>query len=174
LLAIAGIILSAQATQTSTAWVWAGFYILVAVSLPVGYVLWLVRHGKVTDFDLQVREQRRYPFLVTLLSTLIAWLVLYWGQAPFELMLLTGVAWLQIVLLLTITLRWKISAHCASVAGFVVWTWILFGVMAAPLILLIPLVAWSRLRLQRPDLPQTVAGTVLGSSVLAMTFYLVG
>jgi len=174
LLAILGIILSVQVAETSMAWAWVGFYVLLAVSLPCAYVLWLVRQGKVTDFDLQVREQRRYPFLVTLVSTFIAWQVLYWGQAPFALVLLTGVAWLQIALLLVITLRWKISAHCASAASFAVWTWILFGVIAAPLMLLVPLVAWARLRLQRHDLPQTVAGTLLGSTVLAAAFYLVG
>lgn len=174
LLAIASISLSAQAARTTTAWGWAGFYILVAIALPAAYVLWLVRQGKVTDFDLKVREQRRTPFLVTLVSTLIAWLVLYGGQAPSELVLLTGAGWLQIALLLAITLRWKISAHCASAASFVVWAWFLFGAMAAPLVLIIPLVAWSRLRLQRHDLPQTVAGTLLGSLVLAMMLYLVG
>lgn len=174
LLAIASISLSAQAARTATAWGWAGFYILAAIALPAVYVLWLVRQGKVTDFDLKIREQRRYPFLVTLASALIAWLVLYRGHAPFELVLLTGVGWVQIGLLLAITLHWKISAHCASAASFVVWAWFLLGVMAAPLILIIPLVAWSRLRLQRHDLPQTVAGTLLGSLVLATTLYLVG
>ncbi|GAB4425898.1 MAG: hypothetical protein Fur0044_23910 [Anaerolineae bacterium] len=174
LLAIASISLSAQAARTSTAWGWAGFYILVAIVLPAVYVLWLVRQGKVTDFDLKIREQRRSPFLVTLVSALMAWLVLYGGQAPSELVLLTGVGWVQIALLLAITLHWKISAHCASAASFVVWAWFLLGVMAAPFIFLIPLIAWSRLRLQRHDLPQTAAGTLLGSLVLATTLYLVG
>jgi hypothetical protein len=172
LLAIAGVILSAQSAGTTTAWGWAAFYILVAISLPAVYVLWLVQRGKVTDFDLHRREQRLYPFIVTLISTLAAWLVLYWGQAPAGLVLLTGAGWVQIALLLGITLRWKISAHCASAAGFVVWTWVLFGTAASLLVLIIPLVAWSRLRLQRHDLPQAVAGALLGSTVLAITLYL--
>lgn len=174
LLAITGIIMGAQAANTTVAWNWAGFYILVAVLLPVSYVVWLVQQGQVTDFDLRCREQRHYPYIVASLSNLAAWLVLYWGQAPAEFVLLAGAAWVQVILLLAITLRWKISAHAASAASFTVWTWFIFGVVAAPVILIIPLIAWSRLRLQRHDLPQTMAGTLLGSSVLAATLYLGG
>jgi membrane-associated phospholipid phosphatase len=156
------------------AWGWAGFYILVAILLPAGYVVWLVWGGQVTDIDLRCREQRQYPFIVTLVSTLAAWLVLYGVQAPSELVLLTGAGWVQIALLLAITLRWKISAHCALAASFVVWLWAVFGAAAAPFVLIIPLVAWSRLRLKRHNLPQTIAGALLGSTVLAITLYLVG
>lgn len=174
LLAITGIILGAQSVNTPLAWGWAGFYILGAVLLPASYVLWLVQQGQVTDFDLRRREQRYHPYLITLLSNLAAWLVLYWGQGPSELVLLAGAGWVQVVLLLAITLRWKISAHTASAASFTVWSWFIFGVAAAPLIVIIPLIAWSRLRLQRHDLPQTIAGILLGSIVLAATLYLVG
>jgi hypothetical protein len=173
-LATTGIIIAAQSAQSRLAWSWAGFYILVAIFLPVVYILWLVRQGKVTDFDLSRREQRRNPFIVTLLSSLVAWLALDLAQAPAQLVLLAGAGWVQIVLLLAITLHWKISAHCASAASFVVWLWAIFGPTATPFILLIPLIAWSRLRLQRHDLPQTVAGALLGSTVLAITLHLAG
>lgn len=167
-------ILCGQAVNTGTAWGWVGFYILLAIGLPVGYIMWLVRRGQVTDFDLRLREQRLRPFVVTIISTAVAWLVLYGGGAPHLLVVLAGAGWVQIALLLSITLRWKISAHCASAGGFVVWAWALLGAAAAPLILVIPLMAWSRLRLQRHDLPQTVAGSLLGSMVLAAMLHLVG
>lgn len=174
LLAAAGLILCGQVINTWAAWEWIGFYILLAVGLPAGYVLWLVRRGQVTDFDLRLREQRLRPLVVTLLSAAAAWLVLYGGSAPHLLRVLAGAGWAQIALLLAITLRWKISAHCASAAGFVVWAWALFGVTAAPLTLVVPLIAWSRLRLGRHDLPQTVAGSLLGSTVLAAVLFLAG
>ncbi len=167
----AGIILSVQTIGTSAAWLWAGFYLLLVVSLPAGYVLWLVRRGEVTDFDLRLREQRLRPFLATLSSAIIAWLALFFGDAPYLLVVLAGAGWVQIALLFGITLRWKISAHCTTVAGFVVLTWALFGSAAAPLALTIPLVAWSRLRLRRHDLPQTLAGTLLGSTILGAALY---
>jgi membrane-associated phospholipid phosphatase len=125
----------------------------------------------VTDFDLRLREQRLRPFLVTLASALLAWLVLWFGQAPRLLLVLTGAAWLQIALLLGITLRWKISAHCATAAAFIVLALALLGSAAAPLTFILPLVAWSRLRLQRHNLPQTIAGSFLGSVVLQAALY---
>lgn len=171
-LASVGIILSVATVGTFSAWLWAGFYILLAVSLPAAYVLWLVRKGEVTDFDLRRREQRLRPFLATLASTLAAWLVLYWGDAPQLLVILAGAGWLQIALMLGITLHWKISAHCAAAAGLIVFVWSLLGSAAAPAALSLPLIAWSRIRLQRHDLPQTIAGALLGSSVLGFVLYL--
>ncbi len=171
-LASVGIILSVATVGTFSAWLWAGFYILLAVSLPAAYVLWLVRKGEVTDFDLRRREQRLRPFLATLASTLATWLVLYWGDAPQLLVILAAAGWLQIALMLGITLHWKISAHCAAAAGLIVFAWSLLGSAAAPAALSLPLIAWSRIRLQRHDLPQTIAGALLGSSVLGFVLYL--
>jgi hypothetical protein len=169
--AASGVILSVQTIGTAAAWLWAGFYLLLVISLPAGYVFWLVRRGEVTDFDLRLREQRLRPFLATLSSAIIAWLALFFGDAPYLLVVLAGAAWVQIALLFGITLRWKISAHCTTAAGFVVLTWALFGSAAAPLVLTIPLVAWSRLRLRRHDLPQTLAGIFLGSAILGAALY---
>jgi hypothetical protein len=172
LVAAAGIIISATHTGTSAAWGWAGFYILLAVSAPVGYVLWLVRQGKVTDFDLRQREQRTWPYLITLVSVFLAWLTLHLGGAPQLLMSLALAGWFQVALLFVITLYWKISVHSAAIAGLVVFIYALFGPVTLPLALLIPLVAWSRLRLKRHTLPQTLAGTIMGCGVMALTLYL--
>lgn len=171
LLATIIILLGAQASEDSSAWLWAAFYILCAISLPAGYVMWLVQQEKVTDFDLRLREQRAHPLLVALTSAFIAWLVLWLGSAPRLLLVLTGSAWVQLALLLVITLRWKISAHCATAAAFVTFILALFGTLAAPLIVVLPLIAWSRLRLRRHDLAQTIAGTFLGSAILGATLY---
>ncbi|NJN96605.1 MAG: hypothetical protein HC875_22085 [Anaerolineales bacterium] len=174
LLATVGIALSVSTIGTVSAWLWAVFYIVLAVSLPAAYVLWLVKRGEVTDFDLRLREQRLRPFLATLASTLIAWLVLYWGHAPYLLTILAGAGWVQIALLLGITLHWKISAHCATAAGFIVFTLALLGSAAAPLILVLPLIAWARIRLHRHDLPQTIAGSLMGATILGSVLYLAG
>lgn len=172
LMAITGIILSVVTVGTLSAWLWAGFYIILAVSLPAAYVLWLVKRGEVTDFDLRLREQRLRPFLATLASTLMAWLVLYWGDAPPLLLVLAGAGWLQIALLLAVTLHWKISAHCAAAAGLVVFACYLLGFAATPMIFSIPAIAWSRIRLRRHDMTQTIAGALLGGSVITLALQL--
>jgi membrane-associated phospholipid phosphatase len=172
LMAATGIILSAAYIGTPAAWGWAVFYIGLAVSIPAGYVWWLVHQGQVTDFDLRRREQRIWPFLATLISVLLAWLGLYLGQAPNLMVALAGAGWFNIALLLAITLYWKISIHCTVMGGLIVFTYALFGSAAAPLALMLPLVIWSRLRLRRHTLSQTIAGALLGGGVMVMTFHL--
>jgi len=64
-------------------------------------------------------------------------------------------------LLVTITctgLAWLVLALGVAPTTM---AWVLLGT-PLPLVLIVPLVAWSRVRLRRHTLPQTVAGAVLG------------
>lgn len=173
-LTVAAMLLCAYADGASSAWAWASLSMALAVLLPAVYVLWLVRRGRVSDFDLFHRRQRLGPFVVTIMSTSAAWYLLQRGQAPLPLRLLTGAGCIQALLLLIITLRWKISVHSAAAAGLVVIAWLLFATAALPFVLLLPLVAWSRLRLGRHTLPQTLAGTALGSAVFGAAWLIAG
>ena len=173
-LTVVAMLLGAYAAATPTAWAWASLSMVLAVLLPALYVLWLVRQRRVSDFDLYHRRQRLGPFVVTIVSTGAAWFLLQQGQAPLPLRVLTGAGCIQAALLLAITLRWKISVHSAAAAGLVVFAWLLFAAAAAPFILLLPLVAWSRLRLGRHTLPQILAGILLGSGVFSTAWLLGG
>ncbi len=173
-MAVLGLLLCAYAAAMPSAWVWAGFAILFTIMLPALYIVWLVRQGKVTDFDLIVREQRIRPFMVTTASTLITWLTLRQAAAPPPLVILAGAALAQTVLMMLITLRWKISSHAAAAAGLAVVAWMIIGQAAAPLFLSVPVIAWSRVRLSRHDLLQTVGGALLGITTMAAAFYLGG
>jgi len=63
---------------------------------------------------------------------------------------------------LLITMYWKISGHGAAIASLTVFICGLYGSLAAPVLLAIPLVAWARVRLHRHTLAQTVAGSLVG------------
>jgi membrane-associated phospholipid phosphatase len=173
-LTVAAMLLCAYAADTSSAWAWASLSMALAVLLPALYVLWLVRRGRVSDFDLYHRRQRLGPFVVTIISTGATWFLLQWSLAPLPLRVLTGAGCVQAALLLAITLRWKISVHSAAAAGLVMIAWLLFATAALPFALLLPLVAWSRLRLGRHTLPQTLAGTALGSVVFGVAWLIGG
>lgn len=173
-LTVVAMLLGAYAAGTSAAWSWASLALAMTVLVPAVYVLWLVRRGRVSDFDLFHRRQRLGPFVVTIVSTAVAWLLLQWGQAPLPLRVLTGAGCIQAALLLAITLRWKISVHSAAAAGLAVFAWLLFATAALPFFLLLPLVAWSRLRLGRHTLTQILAGTALGSGVFSAAWLLGG
>ena len=87
-------------------------------------------------------------------------------------LIVTAAAILQILLVLVITLRWKISGHCTSAAGLAFLTVALYGENVIPLTLIVPIIAWSRIRLRRHTIPQTLAGSFLGAATVIIILYL--
>jgi membrane-associated phospholipid phosphatase len=146
-------------------------YVFLAILLPVCYLVWLVRRGMVTDFDVQLREQRIRPMVFTVACAGLAWLVLLAGAAPSHMVILAGAMWVQTAIVFAITLRWKISVHCTAAAGAATVIWSLLGT-PLPLLIGVPVVAWSRVRLRRHTLAQTVAGTLLGFTIFVVAFSL--
>jgi hypothetical protein len=153
---------------------WAGAYVALVVAVPAAYVMWLLRRGLVTDFDLSVRDQRVRPMLMALACMALGWLALRLGGAPDLLTLVAGATLAQTALMLAITLFWKISAHCAAWAALWVLAWALAGPGAAAIGLVLPLIAWARVRMRRHDLLQTVAGSILGAGLTAVALWLAG
>lgn len=163
--ATTSIVVAAAHLATPTAWKWAALFLALAVLFPTLYVLWLLYRGKVTDFHLRVREQRIKPMILIVTMTAGAWLMLIIRQAPSLLVGVATVGLAMTIILLLITLRWKISGHTTAISGFVVLCWWLAGASVVPLVLSVPLVAWARIQLRRHTLAQTVAGVALGAIV---------
>ncbi len=151
-----------DAVGTLTGWLWLGLYLLVGVGVPTAYVAWLAKTGRVTDFDLRRRDQRLKPFMLSLACMLLVWAVLWLGQAPAAIHMLVTVGLVQGLALFVVTLAWKISLHTAGVATFAALACVIHGVLAVPLLGLIPLVAWSRVCLRRHTLMQTICGGTVG------------
>ena len=172
LVALLALLLTAVTLTLPGIWMWAGVYVLLAMIIPLGYLIWLVRRGKVADLDLHLREQRYGPFVVTLTGAALAWGVLTLGGAPQVLRLLAAATGVQTLVVFLITLRWKISVHTSMAAGMTVLVWSVIGKAAAPLVITIPLIAWSRVKLRRHTFWQTVAGIVLGCLIFLIAVWL--
>jgi membrane-associated phospholipid phosphatase len=153
--------------------VWGGIYLVLAIMMPLLYLAWLVKRGRITDLDVRLREQRRRPLLVTIVCTGFAWLVLALGLASSIMTAVAVAVWVQVLLMLAVTLRWKISVHAAVAASATTVAWAFLGT-PLPLLLGVPLVAWSRLGLRRHTLLQTVAGGLLGFVVFFAATSLLG
>jgi len=169
----AGIFLAALAIDTAAGWLWSGFYLAVALLIPVAYIAWKVRRGELTDFHMRVREQRIKPMSLSLACAVLALAILAAAKAPAVLTIFAGVGVFQVAFLLLVTLRWKISGHSTAIAGWSLFMVALFGKFALPVLLLIPLVAWARVRLNRHELAQTIAGSAAGIAFILVTLYLV-
>jgi hypothetical protein len=173
-LALTSLFLTATTLDSRRDWLWVAFYLGFAVLIPVFYMLWLLRTGRVQDFHLRVRTERFRPMAVTIASSGAAWLVMQLGNAPYLLTTVALAAWIQSILLFVITLRWKISAHSAAAATLAVLGWkIAAPSVALGFAALVPLVAWARLRMRRHTLWQVIWGGLLGSGVVVMAFALV-
>jgi len=164
--------ITASTLPGPSAWMWAGTYVSLAILIPLLYLVCLVQQGIVTDLDVQLREQRMRPLIFTMVCNGLAWGVLVLGAAPAQLVLLAGALWVQTVLIFVITLRWKISVHCAAAASLGTLVWSLIGT-PWPLLIGVPIVAWSRVLLRRHTLAQTVAGALLGIAIFAAALWLV-
>lgn len=171
---ILGVALIIMLSDIPTPWTWGGIYVVAAIGLPLLYLVWLVRKGAVTDIDVQLRKQRSRPFLAMMAGQAMAWFLLNVGGAPSPLPLIASAYLAQTTLILLITLRWKISVHTSTAAGVTVAIWGTLGPIAVPFALTLPLIVWSRVKLRRHTLGQTLAGTALGSSVFLMALFLGG
>ena len=170
LISLSGVVVIAISLGTTAAWQWAVISLLITVGVPSLYLLWLVRSGRVTDFDVFIRQQRKGPYLATLACLLLCWLVMFFGAAPPVFVVILSASILEIGLLFLINLRWKISAHAVTISGFAVLLWQFFGPLGSICFLFVALVIWSRIYLKRHTLSQTLAGALLGAVVVYLAF----
>jgi len=175
-IAIAAVAVAGLALNDESALTWIALYIALSILPPTLYIMYLVRNGIVTDFHLNVRRERTKPFILMTANSAVVLLIMSLLGAPKLILIVLATAVLQLLFMLLITLRWKISGHCTAVAGLIVLALALFGENALPFVALVPIVAWSRIRLKRHTFAQTVAGIALGvvtvSSLLYFTDFL--
>lgn len=134
---------------------------------PVCYLVWCVRSGTVSNWDMSVRSERvrvfvvfAFIFLIDLVALRLFGPATAFPPAMFFFIWFAG--------FFALTLLDKLSGHTGTltlVAGLCV-RW--FGSSWLPLFIIVPLVAWSRVVLKRHTLLQTVAGTAYSLSILGM------
>lgn len=153
---------------------------VLGLGLPVvGIGLLAMRHalrqGTISDWHISERSERLQWWIIvlSLILTVVPVVVLLLFDGPRYLLMAFAAMLVTVLINLTITLRWKISQHVSTIAlGTTLLTGVL-GPPVAPALLLIPLVAWARVRREAHTVPQTVAGGVVGAGValLALRFF---
>lgn len=146
----------------------AGMMPLLVVP-PLVYLMWLVHKGKLADIYMPDRESRMIPLVVLMLWLLLCMGLMYYLQAPIVLIALVFAAAVLISALGVVTIFWKISFHGAAISAAATTTMMMAGSAAWPVVLLVPLVGWARVRLKRHTLRQVVYGSLVGA-LLALFF----
>src|SRR5262249_29992258 len=118
---------------------------------------------------MEVRKERIRPFLVSLLGTALAWVLLRSMGAPPLLPMFALVSFVLLGTMLLVTLSWQISMHAMSITCAVVATGALYGIGPALLMSpLTPVVGVARLKLHRHTVAEVVAGSLVGAGVTAL------
>ncbi len=152
--------------SSSAGWSWVAIYVATSLILPTLYILMLVRLGKVSDFHLPIQSERILPLCFTALVTTITALAAWRLNAPELIQLIGYVTVVQTILILLITLRWKISLHCLAAAELATIGLYILGLPALALCAAVPVIGWSRVHLQRHTVAQTIGGTLLGFIII--------
>ena len=129
---------------------------------PLLYILIGVRLGKLSDIDVSRRTQRFRPFIFGIVSAMIGWLILTLTNGPRNLQTVMIITVFSGIIMMVITLWWKISMHASSLGGVATMLTVLYGAVMLPLFVLLVLVSWSRVVLRRHTVPQVIAGSLAG------------
>ena len=154
-----------QARDQLAAFVYACITLFFLSIGPLIYILIGVRLGKLSDTDVSRRSERAGPFLFGIISVTIGWLVLALINGPRNLQTVLIITAVSGVLMMLITLRWKISIHASSLGGAATMLTALYGAVMLPLFGLLALVSWSRVALSRHTIAQVVAGSLASIAI---------
>ena len=155
---------------------WASAIGVLSVGVPVLLLMRELRRGGISDWHISRREERLQiiPVLSTLAGAALPLPIMYFLHGPRPLFVAYASILLLILFNLAITMVWKISQHVAAIAASTTLISVILGISAAPALLLIPLVAWARVKVGAHTVMQTIAGGVTGIVITLATLRFFG
>lgn len=141
--------------------------------LPLSSTYYLVRKGIIPDIYASDRATRTEPFLWAMASYLMGVTALMYLNAPFGVTALMACYFVNTIVMLIITMYWKISIHAVGVTGPVTALVFQLGAWMLPFFLLMLPVAWARIELKAHNRLQVAAGAILSTFLtwMQMVFY---
>ncbi len=154
---------------------WRFILVLLLIDglIPALYFVHLLTTGEISDWDTTKRQQRfkLYGFTLAVHAVGVIFAAVL-GKIILAKILLAF--WALAFVYTLVTLVWKISLHTGVFAAAATFAAVLFGPNWIWLSALLPVIAWSRLRLKKHTLAQVVVGAILGPAILLALFNLLG
>lgn len=150
---------------------WAGvsiFFICVFFLV----ILIGVKFGIFSDLDISKREQRPVLFSLGMALTISYFIFLILFHAPTILLLGTAAIILGLIVLGIVNSFTKASGHLAVLSAFLTFLVLVEGWEFLPGFLLLPVLAWARIKTKNHTVLQTVLGTLIGS-LTVLTIYVI-
>jgi membrane-associated phospholipid phosphatase len=135
--------------------------VMFGALVPLSIVYGLSKLRIIPDLWASQRETRAIPFTGAIFSYLLGSAALAIENSPAIITALMLCYVGNTVIMMLISLKWKISVHASGVAGPVTALIYVLGVVALPLLFLIVPVGWARIRLQAHTIAQVAAGALL-------------
>ncbi|MEA3406895.1 MAG: EamA family transporter [Chloroflexota bacterium] len=154
---------------------WAGALNLLTVVGPLVVFKRELRRGAISDWHISDRRERLQFMpafaLILAIGIPLFLLLLFDGPRPFLVLFSSALALTLVEMLVTVW--WKISGHVSTVALEATIATAFLGAWASPLLLLIPLVAWARVKVGAHTVMQTLIGGLAGvaASLLSLHLY---
>lgn len=153
---------------------WMLAFFVFAIIVPGFYILWQLETKNIQDIHMAQLSERKIPFLVAAISSVIGAIVLYYLHAARQVFVISVIYAINSVVLAVITQRWKISVHTGMFASIATISVVIFGVQFWWLYLFLIPLAWARVFRKRHTIWQTVAGATLVSFLTLSTFWVFG
>lgn len=164
---VLGFLLAFQERPNWNGFGWGLSHAAVISLLPLAFISYLLRTGRIEELHMSNTGERHLPYLVSLLCGLLMWggIVLFNGPAILRCLAIFNVV--ELAMLGLINLAWLISIHATAMTSTMGILWAVFGEQTLWLTLpLLVLTVGVRLYLKRHTPTQVGAGILLGASTV--------
>jgi len=143
---------------------WSAVYGFIVSLAPILVVLYLLKTGRITELHMSDTAERHLPYLSAIVFSSAAFALLTLADGPALLRCLTIFNMVELVLLAIINTFWLISIHATGIMASFILVGLIFGWLAAVVIVLpfVAAVCAVRLYLKRHTVSQVAAGLALG------------
>lgn len=150
---------------------WSVGYSLLVSLLPILFVLYLLRSGRISELHMSNTAERHLPYAIAIGCAVLGLILISLLQGPPTLRCLLIFNVVELSALAFINFYWLISIHVTGITATMLIVWLVFGWSASLIVLpFVISVSWVRLYLRRHTPAQVIAGMILGAaSVFSLT-----
>ena len=170
--AVVMVLLAFEGTDTTgEALKWTAISLAMSALPVLALVIFLVRRKKLDGVFENPRRQRIGIYLLACALGIFGWWLLRYLNAPVELEATFAAGAAAVFVFTLINLWWKISVHTAFMTGAAAVLVIVYGALAAWIVLLIPAVIWARVELKQHTALQAGAGAIIAAAMVTLVFW---
>ena len=146
------------------------FFTLIFITIFLGFVLAGIKIGYFSDFDISNRSQRPVAFGFALILSALYIFSLFFLQAPLILFIAIITLFAGLIVMEIINKFTKASIHVGVVSAFATSLFLVYGGIFSFSFLLIPLVAWARIKTRNHTKQQTIIGAIVGMAIILVSY----